>query len=75
MCGSALSALALMLGYAPAMAADASKQPLSVRNSFRVGSAGVTCTAQNAPLDARLVGMFDRSYRLSCRDAAGAVGT
>ncbi|HQS95048.1 CHAT domain-containing protein [Novosphingobium sp. 17-62-19] len=75
LCGSALSALALMLGYAPAMAADASKQPLSVRNSFRVGSAGVTCTAQNAPLDARLVGMFDRSYRLSCRDAAGAVGT
>lgn len=50
-------------------------QPLSVRNSFRIGSSGVTCTAQNAPLDKRLGGIFDRGYRLSCRDAAGAVGT
>ncbi|MFY8197015.1 MAG: CHAT domain-containing protein, partial [Novosphingobium sp.] len=58
----------------PAMAADKS-QPLSVRNSFRVGSSGVTCTAQNAPADKRLDGLFDRSYRLSCRDAAGAVGS
>jgi CHAT domain-containing protein len=58
----------------PALAAE-SEQPLSIRNSFRVGSSGVTCTAQNAPLDKRLGGIFDRSYRLSCRDAAGAVGT
>lgn len=56
-------------------AADGQKQPLSVRNSFRVGSAGVICTAQNAPLDQRLGGIFDRGYRLSCRDAASAVGT
>lgn len=35
-------------------------QPLSVRNSFRIGSSGVTCTAQNAPLDKRLGGIFDR---------------
>lgn len=58
----------------PAMAADRG-QPLSVRNSFRVGSSGVTCTAQNAPADKRLNGLFDRSYRLSCRDASGAVGS
>lgn len=58
----------------PALAAEA-RQPLSIRNSFRVGTSGVTCTAQNSPLDKRLGGIFDRSYRLSCRDAAGAVGS
>lgn len=55
--------------------AVAKDQPLSVRNSFRIGTSGVLCTAQNAPGDPRLAGMFDRSYRLTCRDAAGAVGT
>ncbi|MFM2372281.1 MAG: hypothetical protein RIS85_2003, partial [Pseudomonadota bacterium] len=66
--------LALAVGPLAAQAA-APQQPLSVRNSFRVGTSGVTCTAQNAPLDQRLGGMFDRAYRLSCRDAAGAIGT
>ncbi|MGN3975007.1 CHAT domain-containing protein [Tsuneonella sp. SYSU-LHT278] len=51
-----------------------SNTPLSVRNSFRVGTSGVACTAQNAPSDPRIGGMFDRAYRLSCRDAAGSVG-
>lgn len=55
--------------------ATGEQQPLSIRNSFRVGTSGVTCTAQNAPMDKRLTGLFDRAYRLSCRDAAGAVGT
>ncbi|WP_298194158.1 CHAT domain-containing protein [Novosphingobium sp.] len=49
--------------------------PLSVRSNFRVGSAGVVCTAQVAPRDPRLAGMFDRGYTISCRDAAGPVGT
>ncbi|EAQ29331.1 hypothetical protein NAP1_01125 [Erythrobacter sp. NAP1] len=49
--------------------------PLSIRTNFRVGDAGVRCTAQNAPAEPRLKGMFDRAYRLTCRDAAGAVGT
>ena len=49
--------------------------PLSVRSNFRVGSAGVVCTAQVAPRDPRLTGMFDRGYTISCRDAAGPVGT
>ncbi|WP_245647699.1 CHAT domain-containing protein [Novosphingobium lentum] len=74
--GATLSALSLAAAMAtipaPAMAQGL---PLSVRNSFRVGTSGVTCTAQNAPGDVRLKGMFDRAYRLSCRDAAGAVGT
>ena len=72
--GSALSALALALTL-PVAAAAQSASPVSVRNSFRIGSSGVACTAQNAPLDPRLKGMFDRAYRLSCRDAAGSIGS
>lgn len=49
--------------------------PISVRSSFRLGSAGVVCSAQVAPRDPRLLAMFDRAYTLSCRDAAGPVGT
>jgi CHAT domain-containing protein len=68
-----LSALALTVSLAtPARADDES---LSLRNSFRIGSSGVVCTAQNAPADQRLTGIFDRAYRLNCRDAASAVGT
>lgn len=69
---AATGALALALA-APAFAQ--STTPLSVRNSFRVGTSGVACSAQNAPLDPRVKGMFDRAYRLSCRDAAGAIGS
>jgi tetratricopeptide (TPR) repeat protein len=70
--GAATGALALALA-APASAQGTT--PLSVRNSFRVGTSGVACSAQNAPLDPRVKGMFDRAYRLSCRDAAGAIGS
>ncbi len=49
--------------------------PMSVRSNFRLGTAGVVCTAQVAPRDPRLGGMFDRGYTISCRDAAGPVGT
>jgi hypothetical protein len=71
-----LGQAALMLSLSlPAIAAETAQQPLSVRNSFRIGTSGVTCTAQNAPRDPRLVGIFDRGYRLGCRDAAGAIGT
>lgn len=73
--GCAVIALAVVGLCTPVHAAEKPQQPLSVRNSFRIGSSGVTCTAQNAPLDARLSGIFDRGYRLGCRDAAGAIGT
>ena len=49
--------------------------PISVRSTFRLGSAGVICSAQVVPRDPRLSGMFDRGYTISCRDAAGPVGT
>ena len=76
--GNLPSALALTFALAmslPAPAAAQSNSPVSVRNSFRIGSSGVACTAQNAPLDTRLKGMFDRAYSLSCRDAAGSIGS
>ena len=67
---AAVSLLAVETG-----SASARELPLSVRNSFRIGDAGVLCTAQNAPADPRLEGIFDRGYRLTCRDAASDVGT
>lgn len=63
--GTALFAL-------PAWGAD---QPISSRNAFRIGDAGVLCAAQSRPGDPRLQGLFDRAYALTCRDAAGAVGS
>jgi len=74
LCQATLMYSLLGLIAAPA-AAGSPELPLSIRNSFRIGTSGVTCTAQNAPRDERLGGLFDRGYRLSCRDAAGAVGT
>jgi tetratricopeptide (TPR) repeat protein len=70
--GALIAALVLV---SPIAAAAQSAVPLSVRNTFRVGSSGVACTAQNAPGDPRVKGMFDRAYKLTCRDAAGAIGS
>lgn len=70
-----LASLAAFAGtLAPADLA-AREVPISVRSTFRLGSAGVICSAQIAPRDPRLSGMFDRGYTISCRDAAGPVGT
>jgi tetratricopeptide (TPR) repeat protein len=53
----------------------AAAQPVSLRDSFAIGSGpGVVCTAQSAPTDPALSDMFDRGYRIVCRDAAAAVG-
>lgn len=67
------SALLALMAGAPAIAAK--KRPLSVQDSFRIGTGGVLCTAQSAPADTNLRGMFDRGYAIVCRDAASAVGT
>ena len=69
----ALAILLASAAMAPAMAQAAT--PLSVRSSFRLGDAGVLCTAQVRPTDPRLTGMFDRGYQLTCRDAAAPVGS
>ncbi len=55
----------------PAMSAQSS---LSLADSFRVGSDGVVCTAQNRSVDPALKGMFDRAFAIVCQDAASAVG-
>lgn len=49
--------------------------PLSVRDSFRIGSGGtIFCSAQSVATDAGLSGMFDAGYSLTCRDAALPIG-
>lgn len=65
----ALAATALSLGALPVQAA-----PLSVQTSFRIGTAGVLCTAQVRPIDPATHGTFDRAYAIVCRDAATSVG-
>ena len=57
------------------LAAPASAVPLSVRDSFRIGSSGtIFCSAQTLATDAVLKGMFDTGYTITCKDAALPVG-
>ncbi|MCY7271779.1 MAG: CHAT domain-containing protein [Sphingomonas bacterium] len=58
-----------------APAIGASVLPIANRTSFRLGDAGVMCTAQSRATDTRLSGIFDRAYVLTCRDASSAVGS
>ena len=49
--------------------------PLSVRDSFRIGTSGtIFCSAQTITTDAALKDMFDAGYAVTCRDAALPVG-
>lgn len=49
--------------------------PISLQDSFRIGSGGnVLCTAQAMPTDRALRDMFDRGYSIVCRDASIPVG-
>ena len=75
--GHALKAALLASSLIVAGTASAAKKdpPLSTLNGFRLGDAGVLCTAQVRPADPRLTGVFDRAYVLTCRDAASAVGS
>jgi CHAT domain-containing protein len=58
-----------------ALAASAPAAPLSVRDSFRIGSSGtIFCSAQNVATDPALHSMFDAGYSVTCRDAALPVG-
>lgn len=65
----------LAAGTALVMAQQAAAQPISVRDTFRIGSGGtVLCTAQTKSSGQVLVDMFDRGYSIVCRDAAVPVG-
>jgi CHAT domain-containing protein len=49
--------------------------PLSVRDSWRIGTSGTSfCSAQSLTSDKALTGMFDAGYAITCRDAALPVG-
>ena len=52
----------------------AAAESLALADSFRIGNAGVLCTAQVQVADPALKGLFDRAYQLVCRDAALPVG-
>src|SRR3954452_10783810 len=57
------------------LAGSAPAAPLSVRDSFRIGSSGtIFCSAQNVATDPALKSMFDAGYSVTCRDAALPVG-
>ena len=74
----AMTTRLLLLGSAIAAASaaiGATALPIANRSSFRLGDAGVLCTAQLRATDPRLTGIFDRGYMLTCRDAASAVGS
>jgi CHAT domain-containing protein len=59
----------------PAMPLSAAEPPISLQDSFRIGSgAGVVCTAQLAGTDKAITDMFDRAYAVTCRDASAPVG-
>ena len=67
--GIAVALLAL------AVAKSGAAPPLSVRDSFRIGSSGSSyCSAQPLANDPALQGMFDVGYSITCRDAALPVG-
>ena len=75
---SAITARILLLASAILVTAPvigASVVPIANRTSFRLGDAGVMCTAQSRATDPRLTAIFDRAYVLTCRDATSAVGS
>ena len=67
---TSLALAAILAGTGPGAAA-----PLSVRDSFRIGSSGtIFCSAQVDSTDKLLTSMFDNGYSITCRDAALPVG-
>lgn len=69
--GSVLLGAGLMLLPQPPARAES----LALSDSFRIGNAGVLCTAQVQVSDPALKSLFDRAYRIVCRDAAQPVGS
>jgi CHAT domain-containing protein len=77
--GAAKSLLALLgcaiAGHAPGALAQGMALPLSVRDSFPLGSGGnALCQVQSRAVDAAIQGPFDRAWALVCRDSALPVG-
>ncbi len=65
----------LAAGMAFVIAQQAASQPISVRDTFRIGTTGsALCSAQSVGNDKALTDMFDRGYSVVCRDASVPVG-
>ena len=63
------------LAFAAALAQPASAEPVSLQESFRIGTgASLLCAAQSLVVDPALEDMFDRGYAIICRDAAVPIG-
>jgi CHAT domain-containing protein len=62
-------------GLLPLAAVPAHADGLALADSFRIGNAGVLCTGQVQVADPAQKGLFDRAYRIVCRDAAQPVGS
>jgi CHAT domain-containing protein len=75
---AALAAAALAQALAlpvQAKAGPGDAPGLAGEDSFRIGNAGVACTATRRSEDPRYASMFDRGYLVVCRDAASPVAT
>ena len=70
-----LLALPAAMGLVLGLASPAGAQPISLRDSFPIGSASqIVCTGQTSARDEAFADMFDRGYAVVCRDAAAPVG-
>ena len=65
---------ALILGMPVSAPAAPKDSPPSMRNSFRIGTTGLLCTAQSRTTGPNLVNMFDREYWIVCQGATTPVG-
>src|SRR5205809_6032940 len=71
---TAIAIIAAIAGISAAASTWAGT-PLSVRDSWRIGSSGTSfCSAQSLTVDKALTGMFDAGYSITCRDAVLPVG-
>jgi CHAT domain-containing protein len=69
------SAMGCAAVLAAALGSPAAATPLSVHDSFKIGTSGtIFCSAQNLATDPQLRDMFDMGYAITCRDAALPVG-
>ncbi len=73
---STLVRTALVFAAASIAAPPAAAQPVSLQDSFRIGSgSSLLCSAQTTISDRVFEDMFDRGYSITCRDAAVPVGS
>lgn len=70
-----LRTMALGVAAMAALPASAVQRPISVRDTFPIGTGSETvCSAQVVTRDPAIADMFDRGFSILCRDAAAPVG-